>query len=298
MIPSAIDATFGKAKVRSNYTDCVIVVRHGFISDHKPFIKVSGQLQGRFAGAIVDNKKYDWKKPVLENGVELALHILKQYDDSRPVCLIGHSMGGLVCRVANLALTRANDFRNYMTGLSIGGRPGYLDSVHKLMLQLRQRTVSGLVTLATPNSATLTYGQIAGWMKMTAAAATLGFPNKTASFEDLTTDRLFRVLQHFGTDTPTLSVSGSAHNRFSKKPPALGVLVGIAGKLAMPNDGLVEDRSVDLKASILPNEICHMGTSKYVHLREYLNNTDVDHSSIYDEAAVYDALVAFLQRIL
>jgi hypothetical protein len=109
---------------------------------------------------------------------------------------------------------------------------------------------------------------------------------------------LFRVLQRFRTDTPTLSVSGSAHNRFSKKRPALGVLVGLAGKLALPNDGLVEDRSVDLKASILPNEICQMGTSKYLHLREYSDCTDVEHSSIYDEVAVYDALVAFIQRTL
>ena len=133
---------------------------------------------------------------------------------------------------------------------------------------------------------------------MSAVATTLGFPNKTASFVDLTTDRLFRILQSFRTNTPTLSVSGSAHNRFSKKRPALGVLVGLAGKLALPNDGLVEDRSVDLKASILPLQICHMGTSKYTHPREYSDCTHVQHSSIYDEVAVYDALVAFIQRIL
>jgi hypothetical protein len=66
----------------------------------------------------------------------------------------------------------------------------------------------------------------------------------------------------------------------------------------LPNDGLVEDRSVDLKASILPNEICHMGTSKYLHLREYYDCTEVQHSSIYNDEAVYDALVAFIQRIL
>jgi pimeloyl-ACP methyl ester carboxylesterase len=227
MIPSAIDATFGNAQLRSDYSDCVIVVRHGFKSDHKPFIKISNQLRGSFTGAVVDNEDYDWTKPVLENGVNLALAILKEYEDSRPLCLIGHSMGGLVCRVANLALTRTVEFQNYIAVLSIAGGPSYLDPVQKLMSQLRPREVSGLVTLATPNSATLTYGQIAGWMKMSKVAAMLGFPNKTASFVDLTTDRLFRVLQRFRTDTPTLSVSGSAHNRFSKKPPALGVLVGI-----------------------------------------------------------------------
>ena len=298
MIPSAIDATFGNAKLRSDYSDCVIVVRHGFCSDHKPFVKVSNQLRGSFTGAIVDNEDYDWTKPVLQKGVELALHILDKYQDSQHLSLIGHSMGGLVCRVANLALTRTVEFRSYMAAFSIAGGPSYLDPARELVAKLRQRAVSGLVTLATPNSATLTYAQIAGWLKMSTVATTFGFPNKTASFIDLTTDRLFRILQSFRTDTPTLSVSGSAHNRFSKRRPALGVLVGLAGKLALPNDGLVEDRSVDLRASILPNEICHMGTSKYLHLREYSDCTDVDHSSIYDEVAVYEALVAFMQRTL
>jgi hypothetical protein len=298
MIPAAIDATFGNARMRSDYSDCVIVVRHGFNSDHRPFIKLSNRLLGHFTGTIVDNADYAWTKPVIENGVQLALDILNDYEDSQPLCLIGHSMGGLVCRVANVALTRTVEFQNYMTALSIAGGPSYLDPVKKLVAGLRRREVSGLVTLATPNSATLTYGQLAGWMKMSTVATTLGFPNKTASFVDLTTDRLFRVLQSFRADTPTLSVSGSAHNRFAKKRPALGVLVGVAGKLALPNDGLVEDRSVDLKDSILPNEICHMGTAKYLHLREYSDCTDVTHSSIYDEVAVYDALGAFIERTL
>jgi len=298
MIPATIDATFGSAQLRSDYSDCVIVVRHGFHSDEKPFIKLSNQLQGRFTGVVVDNLDYEWTKPVIENGIKLALHILHSYKDSQPLCLIGHSMGGLVCRVANVALTRTVEFQNYMMALSAVGGPSYLDPVKTLVPALRRRNVSGLVTLATPNSATLTYGQLAGWMKMSTVAATLGFPNKTASFVDLTTDRLFRILQSFRVDTPTLSVSGSAHNRFAKKRPALGILVGLAGKLALPNDGLVEDRSVDLKASILPNEVCRMGTSKYLHLREYSDCTDVTHSSIYDELAVYDALSAFIERTL
>jgi hypothetical protein len=298
LIPTAIDATFGSARRRSNYSDCVIVVRHGFKSNHQPFIKLSDRLPTGFAGAVIDNLDYTWTKPIIENGIELALYILKIYKDSQPLCLIGHSMGGLVCRVANVVLTRTVEFQDYITAFSMAGGPSYLDPVKKLLAGLRRREVSGLVTLATPNSATLTYGQLAGWMKMSTVATTLGFPNKTASFVDLTTDRLFRVLQNFRVDTPTLSVSGSAHNRFAKKPPALGVLVGLAGKLALPNDGLVEDRSVDLKASILPNEIYHMGTGKYLHLREYFDCTGVTHSSIYDDDAVYEALSAFIERTL
>ena len=137
-----MDAIFGKAHLRSDYSDCVIVVRHGFKSDHRPFVKVSNQLRGSFTGAVVDNEDYTWTKPVLENGVELALlHILNKYEDSQPLCLIGHSMGGLVCRVENLALTRTVEFQNYMAVLSIAGGPSYLDPVQKLVAQLRQREV-------------------------------------------------------------------------------------------------------------------------------------------------------------
>ena len=71
MIPSAIDATFGNEQLRSDYSDCVIVVRHGFKSDHRPLVNISNQLRGSFTGAIVDNEDYTWTKPVLENGVEL-----------------------------------------------------------------------------------------------------------------------------------------------------------------------------------------------------------------------------------
>lgn len=298
MIPATINATFGASLSKTDYTDCVIVVRHGFNSDETPFINLSGKLSGHFRNVVVDNAPYTWTKPVIENGVQLALDILRDYKESQSLCLIGHSMGGLVCRVANVALTRTTEFQKYIAALSIAGGASYLDPVKKLVAGLSPRPVSGLVTLATPNSATLTYGQLASGMKMATVAATLGFPNKTASFVDLTTDRLFRVLQSFGVSTPTLSISGSAHNRFAKTRPALGVFVGLAGKLAVPNDGLVEDRSVDLKASVLPNEICHMGTSRYLHLREYPDCTDVTHSSIYDEDAVYDALVAFIERTL
>jgi pimeloyl-ACP methyl ester carboxylesterase len=298
MIPTAIETVFGSAAPRSNYTGCTLIVRHGFCSDHKPFVSLSKSLGARFSGATVDNTDYGWTKPVIENGIMLALHILNTYGDSEPVCLIGHSMGGLVCRVANVALREPVGLLNHLSLLTALTGNGSLRAAKGKAAQLRKRSIAGLVTLATPNSATLTYGQIAAWMKMVSSAATLGFPNKTASFVDLTTDRLFRFLQNYRVDTPALSISGSAHNRFAKKRPALGVLVGLAGTLAVPNDGLVEDRAVDLSASILPNEICHMGASRYVHLRAYPDCSDVTHSSIYDDPAVFSALAAFVERVL
>lgn len=299
MIPAAIEAIFGNKGPKSDYSGSVIVLRHGFNSNNTPFKKLEGRLRRSFANATVNNDSYTWTDPVIENGVKLALVVLQNFEDSQPLILIGHSMGGLVCRVANVALTRTADFQNYISALlSVSGGSSYLNPVKTLVSRLRQRDVSGLITLATPNSATLTNGQIASLMKLSSAAAIIGFPNKTPSFVDLTTDRLFRILQHFQVKTPTLSVSGSAHSLFAKKSGALGAVVGLAAKLAVPNDGLVEDRSVDLKASILPNEICHMGSAKYLHLRAYSDCTDVTHSSIYDDMAVYDALCAFIEKTL
>jgi hypothetical protein len=207
MIPSGIDTVFGAPKTTSRYSDCKFIVRHGFFSDHRPFIPLSKELTNRFSGSTVDNRDYVWKKPVIENGIELALTILNDYEDTDPICLIGHSMGGLVCRVANVALTQTSDLQRHLKLLAGVTGMDFFKPANSMAAGLRGRKVAGMVTLATPNSATLTYGQIAGWMKAVGAAAPIGFPNKTASFVDLTTDRLFKFLQFYGVNTPTLCLA-------------------------------------------------------------------------------------------
>jgi len=62
------------------------------------------------------------------------------------------------------------------------------------------------------------------------------------------------------------------------------------------NDLIVEDRSVDLQYSILPNEILHHGKSPYKHARCYLDCVDVAHTNIYDNQNVRNLMVDFLER--
>jgi hypothetical protein len=64
----------------------------------------------------------------------------------------------------------------------------------------------------------------------------------------------------------------------------------------MPNDLIVEDRAVDLRYSILPNEFVHYGTAKYLHARCYVDCTDVWHSNIYDDPNVRQLVVDCLKR--
>jgi len=64
----------------------------------------------------------------------------------------------------------------------------------------------------------------------------------------------------------------------------------------MPNDLIVEDRSVDLHQSILPNEAVHYGAAKYLHAHCYVDCTDVWHSNIYDQPKVRELLIDCLER--
>ena len=115
--------------------------------------------------------------------------------------------------------------------------------------------------------------------------------------QDLTTDRLFRLLQYFGTSTPVLSISGSKVNRFTT---GAGQIVRSASKLGLnltlPHDLVVEDVSVDLSKSILPNEVIHHGNALYLHLRAYEDCTDVTHSSIHNNQVVADYIADFVSR--
>jgi hypothetical protein len=65
----------------------------------------------------------------------------------------------------------------------------------------------------------------------------------------------------------------------------------------MPNDLIVEDRSVDPHYSILPNEMIHMGAAKYLHARCYLDCADVWHSNIYDDPNAREVMTDCLKRV-
>src|SRR5712675_713298 len=79
-----------------------VVIRHGILSTDEPFRNLAEFIQFKFPNALVDNQKYAWTDNVLLNGAKLAELVLASSEATRrPLVLIGHSMGGLVCRVAN-----------------------------------------------------------------------------------------------------------------------------------------------------------------------------------------------------
>jgi hypothetical protein len=151
-----------------------------------------------------------------------------------------------------------------------------------------------IVTMATPNSGAMLDAQI----NVIAKLLKTPFSMHKSSIKDLTTDRLFRLMQYFSVDTPVLSISGSGWNRFGKAPSGFMLWFGrLAGRLHLPNDMIVEDRSVDLVQSILPNEFVSGPEAKYLHVCRYVDCTDVIHTNIYDHWKVREIVVDCMTRI-
>jgi hypothetical protein len=293
----SVETVFGESRPNWRDWNPYVVVRHGIMSDDVPFQDLSRYILGRFRNAIVDNQKYTWTDSVVLNGARLAKQIFRNNDvPGRPLVLIGHSMGGLVCRVANLLLSQPGlisrnrlIFQNYCDG---DGN----DFQTLLGLTLDQhapKAPSLLVTLGTPNSGAMLKAQVSALGDLLGQVAKFKYP----SLKDLNTIRLFRLLQYFSTNTPTLTISGSGWNRFKKAPtPVMFWAPHLAASLNLPNDMIVEDRSVDLVQSILPNEVLSSGSTKYLHVRLYRDCTDVIHTTIYDHGKVRDLLVDCMSR--
>jgi hypothetical protein len=157
-----------------------------------------------------------------------------------------------------------------------------------------RRPVNGIVTLAAPNSGALLQWQVSSFLALVQWAVNRASSFRHPSVQDLTTDRIFRLLQNFSTTTPVLSISGSKMNRFTT---GAGQIVRSATKLGLnltvPHDLVVEDVSVDLSKSILPNEVIDHGNALYLHLRAYEGCTDVTHSSIHNNYVVADYIADF-----
>jgi len=294
-----LDKTFGNVRPSPLQWNPVIFIRHGICSTSTPFQSLEQYLAGVFKNSTIDNSSYKWRDSVLVNGARLANDILKVAGD-RPLVLIGHSMGGLLCRVANAILANPNYFLSLVSSrapqltyketdlLEISNYPFRRTKMPKPTL---------IITLATPNSGAMLQGQISGIPALLKAALNLFPPTNLESVADLTTDRLFRFLQNFSVSTPMLSISGSKGNRFARASGTISTWLGKKGvRIEMPNDLIVEDRSVDLRYSILPNEFIHHGTAKYLHARCYVDCTNVWHSNIYDDMNVRELVVDCLKR--
>ena len=295
-----LEGTYGQIRANSLQWNPAIFIRHGICSSKAPFQPLEQYLASTFKNAILDNESYDWRDSVLLNGARLADHVIKTAGD-RPVVLIGHSMGGLLCRVANAIFHDPAQFDHLATTLAsqLGYRVGDLSEIRNFGFGFPKAMPRPnlVVMLATPNSGAMLHGQISGIPALLKLAAHLFPPTNLESVADLTTDRLFRFLENFSVTGAGLSVSGSKGNRFARASGTIASWLGSKGvRINMPNDLVVEDQSVDLHSSILPNEIIHFGKAKYLHARCYTDCTDVWHSNIYDDWNVRKLLADCLQR--
>lgn len=294
---NSMQTVFGPQRQNWKSWNPYVVVRHGILSSDEPFRALSTFIKNAFPNAVVDNQKYIWTDSVVLNGARLAKSLLtNSVAMSRPLVLVGHSMGGLVCRVANLLLTQPSlisqnrgIFLNYYNQKQS-------DLVALLGLGLEQqqpRSINFVATLGTPNSGAMLKAQLSAMGDLAGKALAVKFK----SLDDLNTARLFRLFQYFTANTPTLSISGSGWNRMTKtKTDPIFWAPHLAARLHLPNDMIVEDRSVDLGQSIFPNEVLSATAPKYLHVRLYWDCTDVTHTTMYDHARVRDVLVDGLSR--
>jgi len=291
-------SAFGTARSPLSAEVPVIYIVHGFASDPASMTKLEARLTALLPSATIHRFGHHWPQSVVRSGAELADAAFNGADESRPLFFVGHSMGGLVSRVANVILTDPTGFAARVPRLSSHGYQDDVNQIKKYALEYKpKRKVNGIVTLATPNSGAMLQGQVSLYLALLQAIVAKVSSFRHPSVQDLTTDRLFRLLQHFSSSTPVLSISGSKMNRFTI---GAGQILRTSGQLGLnltlPHDLVVEDISVDLDRSILPNEITHHGSSPYIHLRAYENCTDVWHSSIHDNSVVAAYIADFASR--
>lgn len=266
-----------------------LVIRHGICSNGANM----GILRQELINGLglphteVDNQTYDWEATILRNGVELAQALLAA-PAADGVALVGHSMGGLVCRIANCALTDPN-FLNIVAAHASEFHA--TDIAHITATPLALHRVGAVVTLATPNSGAMTHSQMALLAYLLQPAAPLWV--KSEGVSDLRTDRIFRILQKCRTPTPCLSVSGSWGNRFLRgvKAGAFHRLLQWTANMREPHDMIVEDESVDLARSVLPHEF----VVPPEHHRAYIDCVDVTHTNIHETEAVHALAIQFIR---
>lgn len=283
------------------------MIRHGIFSDRKAMEPLEEDLLRHGVG-VTDNRNYAWRQPILHSGIELANQILQAIRGNAAIeriVLVGHSQGGLVSRVAVAALCAHDDLAMYVHILD-GEDPYYfgraardletLAAQFRAELERAPELIRAVVMLGTPNAGAFTHGQLS-LMATIAVRAGLLVGNITglSNFEELTTEKLFRVLQNVEVrDVQYLSISGSLFNRYRlagwSRLSELPVISRMAPSLDLPNDTVVEDESVDIREAPLPSEIADLDT-QYRHIRTYRDCTSVGHTMVQSDANVL-AIVA------
>jgi len=284
-----------------NSPNTLVYIRHGIFSGHASMSTLATTVQGILLGCSIDNTSYTWSDPVLQSGIRLARIVVQAVQKNstlQKIILIGHSQGGLVCRVAAATLCDPAGLMNVLNARNAANLPYYSMPIQELgniqsaivTLGIKSR-IKGVVTLATPNAGAFTFGQLA----IQAQLAFFALKNMAAlagwkGLDELTTDKLFRILQETRVDkVKYLSISGSGVNRYSSvSSKSLSQIPGIKRLglyMDLPNDLVVEDSSVDLSKAPMPSEIQSL-TQQYTHIRAYKNCTDVSHTGIHHHSTV------------
>jgi Putative serine esterase (DUF676) len=290
-----------------NAPNTLVYIRHGILSKAASMATLETTIKGILKNCTVDNVSYSWTDFVLLSGVRLARSVLQtvQGDTAgtfKKIILVGHSQGGLVCRIAVAALCDPDGMLKSLRDLNVANLPYYSVPIGELekmedtikSLNIKSKIV-GVCTLATPNAGTFTFGQLAIQAQLVFfAAKKVAAFGGWKNFDELTTDKLFRILQAVNVDEVNyLSVSGSGVNRYSSVSARTVSQVPYIKRLGLymelPNDMVVEDASVDMAKAPMPCEI-HDLPAQYTHVRSYLNCTDVSHMGIHSHGDVKKVL--------
>src|SRR5438270_488697 len=83
-----------------------LILVHGLFSNPSALAELSKYVGDRISPSqlLIENWGYNWRESVIRNGAELAWHTSTGFAGT-PIILFGHSMGGLVARMANLYLS-------------------------------------------------------------------------------------------------------------------------------------------------------------------------------------------------
>ena len=263
-----------------------VFLRHGFLSSADAMAELAGRFRKLPAVTGVDNEDYPWRDPVVQSGIGLAEQVLDGGETSR-VLLVGHSQGGLVCRVAAIALKgEPRGTQGLSTKDILDWRKEHRGDIDRIV-------GLGVVTIGTPNCGALALGQMSITTEL-AARALLRLSDYAglSDLRDLTTPRLFREFEHWSVDARYLSVSGVRVNRFRKGLFDRAADVRPADRLAVrlekPNDGIVEDGSTDLRQALIRPEV---DTERcYRHVRTYTNSIELGHCDLQGSADVFEVI--------
>ena len=254
--------------------------RHGALSDRESMDWLAaqlGQLKG-FKCGTANNEGYDWRQEVVKSGLKLAEEVTTAQHKG-DVLLVGHSQGGLVCRVAAIALV----------GKQHDGMYGQFTKCIKKWQSCNGAPKEGsmklgVITIATPNAGVLTFGQmsVAGELLGRTTMKALDWLGRMRNLKDLTTPRLLEEFQNWRVDARYLSISGVCVNRYKRGKvrdlAEIWPIKRVSVRFDVPNDLLVEDSSTDLRQSLFRPEVDL--ANSYRHVRAFPESVSLDHGNV------------------